>query len=93
MELTENAIKKYTPIFEQEQWLNNQEDREIIAYQEIITEVTTRIESILKNYRPVMNGEIYLSVEDVCKLLQQGYAPSNNNPVEIIIHEFKFIPL
>lgn len=28
-----------------------------------------RIEIILKNYRPVMNGEIYLSGEDVCKLL------------------------
>ena len=26
-------------------------------------------ENILKNYRPVMNGEIYLSGEDVCKLL------------------------
>ncbi|MDE5435693.1 MULTISPECIES: helix-turn-helix domain-containing protein [Weeksellaceae] len=42
---------------------------EIIAHQEMITELRTRIESILKNYRPVMNGEIYLSGEDVCKLL------------------------
>ena len=42
---------------------------EIIAHQEMITLLITRIESILKNYRPVMNGEIYLSGEDVCKLL------------------------
>lgn len=41
---------------------------EIIAHQEMITKLRTRIESILKNYRPVMNGEIYLSGEDVCKL-------------------------
>lgn len=41
----------------------------IIAHQKMITQLRTRIESILKNYRPVMNGEIYLSGEDVCKLL------------------------
>ncbi len=35
----------------------------------MITELRSRIESILKNYRPVMKGEIYLSGEDVCKLL------------------------
>ncbi|WP_455424181.1 helix-turn-helix domain-containing protein [Flavobacterium bizetiae] len=35
----------------------------------MITQLRTRIESILKNYRPVMNGEIYLSGEDLCKLL------------------------
>lgn len=35
----------------------------------MITQLRSRIESILKNYRPVMNGEIYLSGEDVCKLL------------------------
>ena len=42
---------------------------EIIAHKEMITQLRTRIESILKNYRPVMNGEIYLSGEDLCKLL------------------------
>ncbi|WP_339679854.1 helix-turn-helix domain-containing protein [Cyclobacterium marinum] len=42
---------------------------EIIAHQEMIAKLRSRIESILKNYRPVMNGEIYLSGEDVCKLL------------------------
>ena len=42
---------------------------EIIAHKEMITQLRTRIESILKNYRPVMNGEIYLPGEDVCKLL------------------------
>lgn len=28
-----------------------------------------RIEEMLKNYRPVMNGEIYLSGEELCELL------------------------
>ena len=45
------------------------ENKEIIAYQEIMTRLRNRIEEILKNYRPVMNGEIYLSGEDVCSLL------------------------
>ena len=35
----------------------------------MIIKLRKRIEAILKNYRPVMNGEIYLSGEDVCKLL------------------------
>ena len=42
---------------------------EIVAYQEMIIQLKNHIESILKNYRPVMNGEIYLSGEDMCKLL------------------------
>ncbi|TWI18839.1 helix-turn-helix domain-containing protein [Sphingobacterium siyangense] len=42
---------------------------EIIVHKEMITQLRKRIEIILKNYRPVMNGEIYLSGEDVCKLL------------------------
>jgi len=42
---------------------------EIVAYQEMIKRLRNRIEDILKNYRPVMNGEIYLSGEDVCRLL------------------------
>lgn len=42
---------------------------EIIAHQEMIVQLRNRIEEILKNYRPVMNGEIYLSGEDVCRLL------------------------
>jgi excisionase family DNA binding protein len=29
----------------------------------------TYIEEILKYYRPVMNGEIYLSGQDVCEML------------------------
>lgn len=45
------------------------DNEEIVANQEIITQLRSRIESILKNYRPVMNGEIYLSGEDICKLL------------------------
>ncbi|ANI89808.1 DNA-binding protein [Arachidicoccus ginsenosidimutans] len=42
---------------------------EIIAHHEMITQLKKRIEIILKNYRPVMDGEIYLSGEDVCRLL------------------------
>lgn len=45
------------------------EAEEIIVHQEMITQLRNRIEEILKNYRPVMNGEIYLSGEEVCKLL------------------------
>ena len=45
------------------------DNEEIIAHKEMIAQLKNRIESILKNYRPVMNGEIYLSGEDVCKLL------------------------
>ena len=41
----------------------------IIAHQEMVMQLRNRIEEILKNYRPVMNGEIYLSGEDVCELL------------------------
>jgi len=45
------------------------ETEEIIAHKEMITRLRNRIKEILKNYRPVMNGEIYLSGEEVCKLL------------------------
>ena len=45
------------------------EAEEIIAHQEMIIQLRNRIEEILKNYRPVMNGETYLSGEDVCQLL------------------------
>jgi hypothetical protein len=45
------------------------ETEEIIYYKEMIIRLRSRIEDILKNYRPVMNGEIYLSGEDVCRLL------------------------
>lgn len=45
------------------------ENREIIEQQQIITRLKKRIETILKNYRPVMGGEIYLSGEEVCQLL------------------------
>ncbi|MDX6182379.1 helix-turn-helix domain-containing protein [Flavobacterium sp. Fl-77] len=42
---------------------------EIITHQEMLKQLRYRIEEILKNYRPIMNGEIYLSGEDLCKLL------------------------
>lgn len=45
------------------------DNEEIIAHREMIVQLRSHIESILKNYRPVMNGEIYLSGEDVCKML------------------------
>nr|WP_294894817.1 helix-turn-helix domain-containing protein [uncultured Pedobacter sp.] len=45
------------------------DNEEIIVHQKMIAQLRSRIETILKNYRPVMNGEIYLSGEDVCRLL------------------------
>ena len=45
------------------------EAEEIIVYQKMIVQLRNRIEEILINYRPLMNGEIYLSTQDVCKLL------------------------
>ena len=42
---------------------------EIAYYKSKFEQLRTRLELILKNYRPVMNGEVYLSGEDVCKLL------------------------
>ncbi len=45
------------------------EAEEIIVYRKMIAQLKNRVEEILKNYRPVMNGEIYLSGEDVCGLL------------------------
>ncbi len=49
--------------------LMTNETKDIVAYQEMITQLRNRIEDILKNYRPIMNGEIYLSGEEVCRLL------------------------
>jgi len=45
------------------------EAEEIVEQQQMIIQLRNHIEEILKNYRPVMNGEIYLSGEDVCNLL------------------------
>ena len=45
------------------------EAEEIITNQKMLMQLRSYIEIILKNYRPVMNGEIYLSGEEVCKLL------------------------
>lgn len=42
---------------------------EIAYYKKKLDELRTRIELILENFRPVLNGEIYLSGEEVCKLL------------------------
>ena len=42
---------------------------EIIDHHEMIILLKTYIEEILKYYRPVMNGEIYLSGQDVCEML------------------------
>ncbi|MBZ4190812.1 MULTISPECIES: helix-turn-helix domain-containing protein [Bacteroidota] len=42
---------------------------EIAYYKSKFEELRNRLELILKNYRPVMNGEVYLSGEDLCKLL------------------------
>ncbi len=48
-------------------WTN--ENKEINANQKMLSQLRERIEEILKNYRPVMNGEIYLSGEEVCEML------------------------
>lgn len=48
--------------------LTNDND-EVTEQQQMMMQLRNRIENILKNYRPVMNGEIYLSGEDICKLL------------------------
>ena len=45
------------------------EAEEIIDHHEMIIVLKTHIEEILKYYRPVMNGEIYLSSQDVCEML------------------------
>jgi excisionase family DNA binding protein len=45
------------------------EAEEIIDHHEMIIVLKTHIEEILKYYRPVLNGEIYLSGQDVCELL------------------------
>ena len=45
------------------------EAEEIIEQQEMIAQLRAYIEIILKNYRPVTNGEIYLSGEEVCRIL------------------------
>jgi excisionase family DNA binding protein len=45
------------------------EDEEITAQREVIILLRKRIQEILKHYRPVMNGEIYLSGQELCKLL------------------------
>ncbi len=42
---------------------------EIAHYKKKLDELRTHIELILENFRPVLNGEIYLSGEEVCKLL------------------------
>ena len=45
------------------------DNEEVIEQQQMMMQLRNRIEEILKNYRPVMNGEIYLSGEDMCRLL------------------------
>ena len=49
--------------------LMTNEAEEIIDHHEMIILLKTYIEEILKYYRPVMNGEIYLSGQDVCEML------------------------
>lgn len=49
--------------------LYTNENEEIIAHQKLISQLRNRIEELLENYRPVLNGEIYLSGEDICKML------------------------
>lgn len=72
-------------------------DAEEIAYYKMkLDELRTRIELILENFRPVLNGEIYLSGEDVCKLLHiskrtlQQYRDDNILPYVQIVGKIIF---
>lgn len=72
-------------------------DAEEIAYYKMkLNELRTRIELILENFRPVLNGEIYLSGEDVCKLLHiskrtlQQYRDDNILPYVQIVGKIIF---
>jgi excisionase family DNA binding protein len=49
--------------------LLTQEAAEVAFYKEKLEELRSSIELILKHFRPVLNGEIYLSGQDVCELL------------------------
>lgn len=42
---------------------------ELASHRKKLEELRENIELILQNFRPVMNGDIYLSGQDVCKLL------------------------
>jgi len=42
---------------------------EIAYYKKMLAELRKQIGLILENFCPVMNGEIYLSGEEVCRLL------------------------
>lgn len=42
---------------------------EIANYKRKFEQLRIQTEMILENFRPVMNGEIYLSGDDICKLL------------------------
>lgn len=42
---------------------------ELASYQKKLEELRSNIQLILQNFRPVMNGEIYLSGQEVCELL------------------------
>lgn len=50
------------------EFLNNDAE-EIVIYKSKVEELRSRIEFILRHFRPVLNGEIYLSGQDVCDLL------------------------
>lgn len=49
--------------------LLDDDNKELTNYQHKLEELRVNLELILHNFRPVMKGEIYLSGEDVCKLL------------------------
>jgi excisionase family DNA binding protein len=42
---------------------------ELALYQKKLEDLCSNIQLILQNFRPVMNGEIYLSGQEVCELL------------------------
>ena len=75
LEMTENAVRKYTPIFKEEQWLDNQE----VCLMMKITKRTlqTYKDKGLLPYSK-LNRKNYYKLSDVRALLETGL-PYNTN--------------
>ena len=80
LEMTENAVRKYTPIFKEEKWLDNQE----VCLMMDITKRTlqTYKDKGLLPYSK-LNRKNYYKRSDVQALLEAGH-PYNTNDNEFI---------
>lgn len=45
------------------------DNKEILAYKQVLERLKECLVKVLKHYKPVMNGEIYLSGPQICKML------------------------